>query len=106
VNAEPRFDALIHAPNRLRICSMLWGPQEVEFSALRDALGVSDSVLSKQLKALEDAGYVKLVKSPLKGWTRTWAALTEEGRAAFAAHAAELKRLAEGVEVESSSGIE
>jgi DNA-binding MarR family transcriptional regulator len=100
MSVEPRFDALIHAPNRLRICSMLWGPQEVEFAVLRDALGVSDSVLSKQLKALEDAGYLKLAKSPLKGWTRTWAALTEEGRTAFAGHVAELKRLADGVTLE------
>ncbi|THV28957.1 winged helix-turn-helix domain-containing protein [Glycomyces paridis] len=96
MSAEPRFDEVIHAPNRLRICSMLSAVSEVEFAALRDALAVSDSVLSKQLKALEDAGYLKVRKSPFEGRTRTWAAFTEAGRAAFASHVAELKRLAEG----------
>jgi DNA-binding MarR family transcriptional regulator len=100
MRAEPEFDEIVHAPNRLRICSMLSAMTEVEFAALRDALGVSDSVLSKQLKALEDAGYVEVRKSPLEGRTRTWAALTAAGKHAFAGHVAELRRLAEGVGLE------
>ncbi|MEU6857371.1 transcriptional regulator [Glycomyces sp. NPDC046736] len=91
------FDELIHAPNRLRICSMLAAASEVEFASLRDALGVSDSVLSKQIKALEDAGYLTVRKSPLDGRTRTWAALTDTGRKAFEGHVTELRRLAAGV---------
>jgi len=98
MTAAPRFDEVVHAPNRLRICSMLSRMTEVEFAAIREGLGVSDSVLSKQLKALEDAGYLTVRKSPLDGRTRTWAALTDTGRAAFAGHVAELKRLAEGIE--------
>jgi DNA-binding MarR family transcriptional regulator len=97
---EPQFDEIIHAPNRLRICSMLSATNEVEFAALREALGVSDSVLSKQLKALEDAGYLTVKKSPLDGRTRTWAALTPAGKAAFDGHVAELRRLAAGVAIE------
>ncbi|MEV3935981.1 transcriptional regulator [Glycomyces sp. NPDC049804] len=97
---EPRFDEIIHAPNRLRICSMLSATDEVEFAALRESLGVSDSVLSKQLKALEDVGYVTVKKSPLEGRTRTWAALTPGGRAAFDGHVAELRRLAAGIAID------
>lgn len=97
---EPRFDEIIHAPNRLRICSMLSAMNEVEFAALREALGVSDSVLSKQLRALEDAGYLSVRKSPLDGRTRTWAALTPAGRDAFDAHVAELRRLAAGIAID------
>lgn len=100
MSAEPRFDEVVHAPNRLRICSMLSTMAEVEFAALRDALGVSDSVLSKQLKALEDAGYLSVRKSPFEGRTRTWAALTVTGKEAFAGHVAELRRLAAGVSLE------
>ncbi|MFG3340398.1 transcriptional regulator [Glycomyces sp. NPDC048151] len=95
-----RFDEIIHAPNRLRICSMLSAMNEVEFAALREALGVSDSVLSKQLKALEDAGYLSVKKSPWEGRTRTWAALTPAGKDAFNGHVAELRRLAAGVALE------
>jgi DNA-binding MarR family transcriptional regulator len=98
--SEAQFDEVIHAPNRLRICSMLSATNEVEFAALREALGVSDSVLSKQLKALEDAGYVIVKKSPLDGRTRTWAALTPAGKDAFNGHVAELRRLAAGVVLE------
>lgn len=95
-----RFDEVIHPPNRLRICSMLSATDEVEFAVLREALGVSDSVLSKQLKALEDAGYLIVKKSPMDGRTRTWAALTAAGKDAFSGHVAELKRLAAGVSLE------
>ena len=97
MNIEPKFDEIVHPPNRLRICSMLSTVAEVEFATLRDALRVSDSVLSKQLKALEEAEYLNLRKSPVDGRTRTWAALTGQGRAAFAGHVAELRRLAAGV---------
>jgi DNA-binding MarR family transcriptional regulator len=100
MTTEPKFDELIHAPKRLRLCSMLSGLSEVEFAALRQALGVSDSVLSKQLGALEEAGYVRLRKSAPQGRTRTWAALTAEGRAAFERHVAELRRLADGIALE------
>ncbi len=100
MTAAPKFDELIHAPNRLRLCSMLSSMSEVEFAALREALGVSDSVLSKQLRALEAAGYVKLRKSAPQGRTRTWASMTAEGRTAFAGHVAELRRLADGIAAE------
>ncbi|MBO3731570.1 winged helix-turn-helix domain-containing protein [Glycomyces niveus] len=97
---DPRFDEIVHAPNRLRICSMLSATDEVEFAALRESLGVSDSVLSKQLKALEDVGYISVKKSPLDGRTRTWAALTPAGRIAFDGHVAELRRLAAGIAID------
>jgi DNA-binding MarR family transcriptional regulator len=97
VSTAPRFDHLIHAPNRLQICSMLSAIAEAEFATLRDALGVSDSVLSKHLRTLEEAGYLTLRKSTSGGRMRTWAVLTREGRRAFAGHVAELQRLAEGV---------
>ena len=90
----PRFDAVIHAPGRLQICAILSSVVEAEFAMLRDALKVSDSVLSKHVKQLEDAGYVVVRKAALDGRQRTWLSLASAGRAAFAAHVAELQRLA------------
>ncbi|WPR65117.1 transcriptional regulator [Glutamicibacter protophormiae] len=52
------FNELIHAPIRLRICASLAPVQWAEFSHLRENLGITDSVLSKHLKQLTDAGYV------------------------------------------------
>ncbi len=90
----PLFDPVIHAPGRLQICAILSSVDEAEFALLRDSLKVSDSVLSKHLKQLEEAGYVKLAKTPMDGRSRTWASLTPAGKKAFAAHVAELTRLA------------
>lgn len=89
-----RFDAVIHAPNRLQICAFLAPVQEAEFQVLRDELKVSDSVLSKHLKQLEEAGYVRFRKSAVNGRQRVWAGLTTSGRKALARHVEELKRLA------------
>lgn len=91
----PRFDAVIHANNRLQVCAMLSPVDEVEFSALREALGVSESVLSKHLKVLEDAGYLALRKATVLSRQRTWVALTGAGRRAIAGHLAELRRVVE-----------
>ena len=88
------FDPVIHAPGRLQICGILSAAQEADFAMIRDTLQVSDSVLSKHLKLLEDAGYIRLRKAPFEGRQRTWVRLTPEGRATFTAHLAELTRLA------------
>jgi len=93
------FDTVIHAPNRLQICAMLAPVDDVEFAALRDELDVSDSVLSKQLSVLEDAGYVYLRKATADGRQRTRVAMPPAGRRAFTGHVAELRRLVESAQV-------
>lgn len=90
----PVFDPVIHAPGRLQICAILSATDEAEFAMVRDAIAVSDSVLSKHLKQLEEAGYIRLRKQASGGRQRTWLALAPAGRKAFAAHVAELQRLA------------
>lgn len=94
MSAAPIFDAIIHAPGRLQICALLSGIDDAEFAMIRDRIEVSDSVLSKHLKLLEDAGYVKLRKAASEGRQRTWVSLTTAGKKAFAAHVSELTRLA------------
>lgn len=94
MRAAPVFDPVIHAPGRLQICAVLTSVDEAEFAALRDMVKVSDSVLSKHLKQLEEAGYVAPRKAAADGRRRTWVSLTTAGKAAFTAHVAELTRLA------------
>ncbi len=94
MSAIPVFDPVIHAPGRLQICAILSGVDDAEFAMIRDRIGVSDSVLSKHVKQLEEAGFVTLTKAPFDGRQRTWLSLTAAGRKAFAAHVAELQRLA------------
>lgn len=90
----PRFDAVIHPPPRLQICGLLAAVDLMEFAGVRDAVGVSDSVLSKHVRQLEEAGYVRVGKATVASRVRTSLSLTKEGRRAFDAHVAELRRIA------------
>ncbi|MEU4690100.1 transcriptional regulator [Actinoplanes sp. NPDC023714] len=92
---EP-FDETIHAPNRLRICAFLDAMNSAEFSVLRDMLGVADSVLSKHLKVLQDAGYASVAKPTGRGRVKTWVSLTPAGKKAYARHVAALRALFDG----------
>jgi DNA-binding MarR family transcriptional regulator len=87
------LDPLIHAPARLQAMTTLSAVSEAEFATLRTALEVSDSVLSKHLSALADAGYVHIRKGVLAGRRTTWIALTNSGRRALREHVAALRRL-------------
>lgn len=101
--STPLFDEVVHAPNRLQICAVLSAVDQAEFATLRDSLGVADSVLSKHLKVLVNAGYVSLDKPREKGRVKTWASLTRAGRSAFTRHVAELQRLAGVVKLRPSA---
>ncbi|PNI09757.1 transcriptional regulator [Arthrobacter sp. AFG7.2] len=95
---KARFDDLIHAPVRLRICGVLRQVDQMDFAVLRDTLDVSDATLSKHLKTLAEAGYVSLSKaaSASRSDARrlTWIALTPAGRDAFGAHLQALQEIA------------
>lgn len=93
-----KFDELIHAPVRLRICASLAPLQWAEFAQLRDSLGVADSVLSKHLKQLTDAGYAHVERFTKGGRSHVRIALTAEGRRAYVAHVAALRAMTETVD--------
>ncbi|MGQ7297398.1 winged helix-turn-helix domain-containing protein [Quadrisphaera sp. KR29] len=88
-----RLDDTIHAPVRLSVVSALSGVERAEFGEVRDAVEVSDSVLSKQVAVLEAAGYVEVTKGRVGRRPRTWLALTREGREALQSHLAALRAL-------------
>lgn len=90
---QPRFDEVVHAPNRLQICAMLSPVDTVDFATVRDALGVADSVLSKHVKVLQEAGYVAVRKATVASRVRTSLALTRAGRRAYDGHVAALRAL-------------
>ena len=90
---QPRFDSVVHPPPRLQVCGLLAAADSMDFATVRDAIGVSDSVLSKHVKQLEEAGYVAVGKATIASRQRTSLSLTKQGRAAFAAHVAELRRI-------------
>ena len=95
-DVQPRFDAVVHMPPRLQVCGLLAVVDTMDFAAVRDEVGVSDSVLSKHVRQLEEAGYVTVHKATRASRVRTSLALTPAGRAAFEAHVAELRRITGG----------
>ena len=95
---EAQFNDLIHAPTRLRICGLLRAVDLMDFAVLRDGLGISDAALSKHLKTLADAGFIRLSKAASENRQDarrlTWVGLTPHGRDAFDAHVRALKEIA------------
>ena len=92
------LDEHVAAPARLKLMSMLTAVSEAEFATIRDALEVSDSVLSKHLGALEEVGYLRRRKGVHRGRRTTWISLTAKGRKALSAHVAELRALIDGID--------
>lgn len=91
---DPAFDQVVHAPHRLRIMTTLAVADSAEFAMIREMLGVTDSVLSKHLKVLQDVGYVSLHKPVGRdGRVRTWIRATPQGRRAYDAHVLALLEL-------------
>lgn len=88
------LDSIIHAPARLQLSALLAGVDEMEFSSARETLDVSDSVLSKHLAQMQEAGYVRLRKAALAGRQRTWLSLTTAGREALDRHLKALEAIA------------
>jgi DNA-binding MarR family transcriptional regulator len=97
VDVPTGFDAVLHPPARLQIAAVLAQVQDAEFALLKDVAGTSDSVMSKHLAALADAGYISLRKANSGGRQRTWASLTSSGRAAFRRHVKALETLAASI---------
>jgi len=84
------IDPLIHPPARLQLMTMLTAVSSVEFVTLREALDVSDSVLSKHVSALTAEDYVASRKGVVDGRRTTWVSITRTGEKALRSHVAAL----------------
>jgi DNA-binding MarR family transcriptional regulator len=104
--SHPRHELaeLLSHPVRFSIVALLAAATRVEFSFVRDRIEVSDSVLSKQVSALEQAGLVKAHKGFVGKRARTWLSLTAQGRRTFDRHMAALRRIVDGEQVDRAAG--
>lgn len=102
---HPVFDDVIHEPHRLRICAFLVPTTGREFAEVRDEMELSDSALSKHLKALSARGYTRLERSVRDGHQVTTVVLTPSGREALCGHVAELQRMARIVSPHRRAGV-
>jgi DNA-binding MarR family transcriptional regulator len=94
-STHPRhgLDELLGHAVRLSVVAALSGVDKAEFAFVRDAVEVSDSVLSKQVASLEAAGYVEVEKGRVGRRPRTWLRLTPAGAAALDRHVAALRAI-------------
>jgi DNA-binding MarR family transcriptional regulator len=87
------LDPVLQAPKRLAAMALLSRAGSADFGYLRDYLQVSDSDLSKQMTALQQAGYVDVAKRGRGRGATTTYAVTKAGRSAYAAHREVLQQL-------------
>ena len=76
------LDAVIHPPKRLAAMALLDAAERTDFAFLRDHLQISDSDLSKQMSALQAAGYLKIHKSGRGRGSSTSFTITKTARIA------------------------
>jgi DNA-binding MarR family transcriptional regulator len=92
------LDDIVHQRVRLGILTVAHEARRVEFSYLRDTLGVTAGNLSQHLGVLENAELIAIEKGYAGKRARTWITLTKAGRAALAEEIAHLKLLISRVE--------
>jgi len=84
---------------RVAILALLMNGDSASFVYLRDKLEASDGNIAQHLRALEDAGYVRMEKSFIGRKPRTDYTITREGQKAKKDYVALLRRLVKAEDV-------
>ena len=77
------LDMLLHSQVRLAIMSVLIGVKTAEFSFLLENINTTKGNLSFQLNKLNEAGYIRIVKSFKGNYPLTTCEITEKGIHAY-----------------------
>ena len=77
------LDSLLHSQVRLAIMSVLIGVKTAEFSFLLENIDTTKGNLSFQLNKLNEAGYIKIVKSFKGNYPLTTCEITGKGILAY-----------------------
>jgi DNA-binding MarR family transcriptional regulator len=80
------LDRLVHEPARLAILTVLSAAEEVQFTYLEEALGLTRGNLSSHVAKLEEAGYLTVSKAFEKRTPVTRYSITTRGRKALEAY--------------------
>ena len=81
--AFEKLEPAIHTKARLAIVSVLAANSSLSFTELRDGLRLTDGNLAAHLRALEDAGLIRLHKTGNPNKPTTVVSLSAAGRNAF-----------------------
>ena len=93
-NLYDALERIFHEPNRLAIMSALAAaPRGRAFTEIRDECSLTDGNLSRHLKALEEAGAVRIRKAFVAGKPLTTVHLTAWGLERFSEYLAALAKV-------------
>jgi DNA-binding MarR family transcriptional regulator len=87
------LDEVIHQPARTKIMTYLVVHRSVDFNTLKSELQMTDGQIANQIKTLEKAGYVKVIKEIIQKKTKTTYFLTFDGEFAFETYIDSLEKL-------------
>jgi predicted transcriptional regulator len=77
------LDPLLHSQLRLAIISLLVTVEEAEFSFLKEKTNASSGNMSVQIEKLQEADYIKIVKTFKGKYPLTKCSITKKGIKAF-----------------------
>jgi predicted transcriptional regulator len=86
------LDPLLHSQLRLAIVSLLMTSDEVDFNHIKDATNATSGNISVQIRKLQDAGYIGVVKSFKNNYQNTSLTMTKKGIKAFEDYVESLKQ--------------
>ena len=97
----PEFDPIIHQAVRLKIMSalaVLKSGDSIDFTYLKNLLGLTDGNLGAHLDKLTSAGYLKADRTNAGRNAKMFIELTAKGRGAFEGHRKALEEILRGEE--------
>ena len=86
------LDPLLHSQLRLAIVSLLMVHEEVDFNQIKDITNATSGNISVQIKKLQDAGYIDVIKSFKNNYQNTSLRITNKGIKAFEDYVENLKQ--------------
>ncbi len=92
------LDEVVHQRTRLGILAVLAEGARAQFGFLQETLGLTDGNLSRHLRTLERAGYVRIEKGYEGRRPRTWVRISRAGRQALDSEIDLLKQVMAGVD--------
>ncbi len=87
----PELDPILHSQLRLSIMSLLISVRSAEFNFIMEKTGATRGNISVQLRKLEEAGYIEILKSYKKNYPLTTCTITKRGIEAFEKYVDALK---------------
>ena len=86
------LDPILHSQLRLSIVSILMTVDEANFSFIKETTKATSGNISIQIKKLQDAGYIQVVKSFKNNYPNTTISITHKGIKAFENYVKNLKK--------------